>query len=69
MHRFGIQQDTVEIEENSVECAHGRGNSSVPCGITELKTMPTEEELKAEIERLRAENESLKKPARAGRSR
>lgn len=26
--------------------------------------MPTEEELKAEIERLRAENESLKKPAR-----
>jgi hypothetical protein len=30
----------------------------------ELKTMPTEEEMKAEIERLRAENESLKKPAR-----
>jgi hypothetical protein len=29
-----------------------------------LKTMPTEEEMKAEIERLRAENESLKKPAR-----
>ncbi len=27
-------------------------------------TMPTEEEMKAEIERLRAENESLKKPAR-----
>ena len=26
--------------------------------------MPTEEELQAEIERLRAENESLKKPAR-----
>jgi hypothetical protein len=26
--------------------------------------MPTEEEMKAEIERLRAENESLKKPAR-----
>jgi hypothetical protein len=25
-------------------------------------TMPTEEEMKAEIERLRAENESLKKP-------
>ncbi len=26
--------------------------------------MPTEEEMKAEIERLRAENESLKRPAR-----
>jgi hypothetical protein len=26
--------------------------------------MPTEEELKAEIERLRAENEALRKPAR-----
>jgi hypothetical protein len=26
--------------------------------------MPTEEELKAEIERLRAENQTLKKPAR-----
>jgi hypothetical protein len=26
--------------------------------------MPTEEELKAEIERLRAENENLKKPSR-----
>ena len=26
--------------------------------------MPTEEELKAEIDRLKAENESLKKPAR-----
>jgi hypothetical protein len=29
-----------------------------------MKTMASEEELKAEIERLRAENESLKKPAR-----
>ena len=29
-----------------------------------LNTMPTEEELKAELERLRAENEMLKKPAR-----
>ena len=33
-----------------------------------LNTMPTEEELKAEIERLRAENESLKKPARGAMS-
>src|SRR5207248_5471741 len=29
-----------------------------------LKTMPTPEEMQAEIERLRAENETLKKPAR-----
>jgi hypothetical protein len=32
--------------------------------MTEIDTMPSEEELKAEIERLRAENENLKKPAR-----
>jgi hypothetical protein len=33
--------------------------------VVSLKlTMPTEEELHAEIERLRAENENLKKPAR-----
>jgi hypothetical protein len=29
-----------------------------------LNTMPTEEQLRAEIERLRAENEALKKPTR-----
>src|SRR5208283_5598350 len=29
-----------------------------------INTMPTEEQLKAEIERLRAENEALKKPTR-----
>ena len=29
-----------------------------------MKIMPTEEELQAEIEKLRAENEALKKPAR-----
>ncbi len=33
------------------------------CGIPETN-MPTEEELQAEIERLRAENESLKRPGR-----
>jgi hypothetical protein len=32
--------------------------------MTELKPMSTEAELKAELERLRAENEALKKPAR-----
>ena len=33
-------------------------------GVVSLKldTMPTEEEMRAEIERLRAENESLKRP-------
>jgi hypothetical protein len=34
------------------------------CGITKLNNMPTEEELRLEIERLKAENESLKKPSR-----
>ena len=29
-----------------------------------MTTMPTEEEMQAEIERLRAENEALKKPTR-----
>jgi hypothetical protein len=33
-----------------------------PCAIT--SHMPSDEDLKAEIERLRAENEALKKPAR-----
>jgi hypothetical protein len=32
----------------------------------DLNIMPTDEELKAEIERLRAENEALKKPAARG---
>jgi len=36
------------------------------CGITELNTMASEEELRAEIERLRAENENLKKPVQRG---
>jgi hypothetical protein len=34
------------------------------CGITEIITMSSEEELKAEVDRLRAENEALKRPAR-----
>lgn len=36
------------------------------CGMTELITMASEEELQAEIERLRAENANLKKPAQRG---
>jgi hypothetical protein len=34
--------------------------------MTVLNTMPTEEEMQAEIARLRAENEALKKPAARG---
>jgi hypothetical protein len=34
------------------------------CGMTVVNTMTSEEEMKAELERLRAENEALKKPAR-----
>ena len=33
-------------------------------GVVSLEQMPSDEELRSEIERLRAENESLKKPAR-----
>jgi hypothetical protein len=33
-----------------------------------LNTMPTEEELRAEIERLKAENDQLKKPTRGSMS-
>jgi hypothetical protein len=33
-----------------------------------LNTMPTEEELRAEIERLKAENDQLKKPMRGSMS-
>jgi hypothetical protein len=36
------------------------------CGITVLNTMPTDEELQAEIARLKAENEALKKPTARG---
>jgi hypothetical protein len=34
------------------------------CDVLSLEVMASEEELRAEIERLRTENESLKKPAR-----
>src|SRR6266567_7221076 len=37
---------------------------AVPVVSKNLNTMPTPEEMQAEIERLRAENETLKKPAR-----
>ena len=35
-----------------------------PSGVLSIDLMASEEELKSEIERLRAENEALKKPAR-----
>jgi hypothetical protein len=36
------------------------------CGKTEMKNMATPEEMQAELERLRAENEALKKPTTRG---
>jgi hypothetical protein len=36
----------------------------VPLGVVTMDLMASEEELKSEIDRLRAENEALKKPAR-----
>jgi hypothetical protein len=36
------------------------------CGKTEMKNMATPEEMQAELERLRAENEALKKPTARG---
>jgi hypothetical protein len=36
----------------------------MPCGVVPMNRMASEEELKSEIDRLRAENEALKKPAR-----
>jgi hypothetical protein len=66
MDRFRIEQYTVEIEEYGFGEIHGGKSQRITraCGITETNTMPTPEEMQAEIERLRAENESLKKPAR-----
>jgi hypothetical protein len=47
----------VGIRQRLVAAGHQRS-----CAIT--NHMPSEDDLKAEIERLRAENEKLKKPAR-----
>ena len=67
MNRLGIRENAVKIEKNGVERGHGGGNLSVsrPVVVSQnLNTMPSEAELHAELERLRAENEALKKPAR-----
>ncbi len=50
-------------EKRRIGCIDFRGCSTVPnCAIS--NSVATEQELKTEIERLRAENESLKKPTR-----
>jgi hypothetical protein len=64
VQRLAIGQYSIEIEKNGVKGGHG---GEIPAyHVVSLRTeaMPTEEELKAEIERLRAENETLKKPVR-----
>ena len=69
MERFGIGQYAVKVEKNRLKLGHEgkfQRSMAVCCGIKELNTMPTEEEMQAEIARLRAENEALKKPAVRG---
>jgi hypothetical protein len=64
---FGVRKNAVEIEQDGIKSGHGRGNLSVTCAVVvsqKLKTMPSEAELQAELERLRAENEALKRPSR-----
>jgi hypothetical protein len=67
MSRFGVGQHAVKIEKDGIEPRHGeeKFQANMP-GVVSLKlaTMPSEEELKAEVERLRAEVETLKRPAR-----
>jgi hypothetical protein len=60
--RFGIQKNTIEIEEHGIEYGHSKRLRV----SLELNNMASEEELRAEIERLRSENENLKKPATRG---
>ena len=67
MNRLGVRKNAVKIEKNGIEGGHGRETLSVACPVVvlqKLDTMPSEAELQAELERLRAENEALKKPAR-----
>jgi hypothetical protein len=65
--RLGVRKNAVKIEKDGIESGHGRETLSVACAVVvlqKLDTMPSEAELQAELERLRAENEALKKPAR-----
>jgi len=59
---FTVGQHAVKVEKNGIEFRHGRGLPAYHVVSLKLKAMPTEEEMQAEIERLRAENESLKRP-------
>jgi hypothetical protein len=47
-----------------IECPESHPGTSAHTFVLSLSLMASEEELKAEIERLRAENQSLKKPSR-----
>ncbi len=74
MDRFGVRENAVEIEKDGFKLGHGgefpayqrkgaRFHGSAGFVVSQkLNTMPSEEDLQAEIERLRAENESLKRP-------
>jgi hypothetical protein len=62
MDWFGIGKHAIEIEQDGIEVGH-RARFSGYHGVS-LDIMPTEEEMKTELDRLRAENEMLKKPAR-----
>jgi len=69
MYRLSIGQNAVKIEKNGVQAGHKLlefERITRRCGITESGTqnMATEEELRAELERLRKENEALKRPTR-----
>ena len=67
MDRLGIRKNAVKIEKDGIETGHGGRTPSVSRPVVVLRnlnTMSSEAELKAELERLRAENEALKKPAR-----
>lgn len=67
MQRLGVEQHAVKIEEDSVIPRHQEWIFQPNMRFrlwyrTGQKRMPNEAELQAEIERLRAENESLKRP-------
>ncbi len=68
MNGFAIGKYAVEVEKDGIENRHFvKGKFQVSMGeVVTLKPMQTPEELQAELERLRAENESLKRPASRG---
>src|SRR5216683_3327665 len=60
----GITTEEVGQREPTVERLHSSHPPPILRVVLSVNLMASEEELKAEIERLRAENEALKKPAR-----